>query len=299
MRKGLIYVGALLAVAGCHKPESRARPEITSADIAESVLTTTKHFKATGQPPVYQALPGDQPIFADKARDGASASHNDPMFNLFGSQVAKIDGEIKVEAIDRIGEDKAIERENTEKAKDEANVSGWFRGQDGAKYEFKITKVQPAQPNGEERTHFGGVASNVLLFGDTGVGTPLLPKVKAGCAIWGIGRLERNGQLVSEELPMRVFVTTHMRQADTGKLTDKYDASQGNVDEISLLIAPMTPQQAMKPVPTTAPQTGENVPQTDRTLPAGEKKLGENQMNQGAGLEQPLYIIWGHAKVSL
>jgi hypothetical protein len=214
--------------------------------------------------------------------------------------------------------DKAIERQGTTKEGDEANVKGWFQTEDG-RYDFTVNRVA-ATPNEfplGEKTVFGGVATDVLLNGDTGIGTPLEPKVKAGVAIWGFARIEKNGQVIAENAPVKVLVTSRTRDEKTGKYLGAYDASKNKIDEVHLIILPSSLQaqapQAAQPLPAgqPKPQAGEQggMPEgrQDRNLPeeraGGLEQQGMPQQavpQQGmTGLEKGFHIVWEHADVAL
>ncbi len=160
-------------------------------------------------------------------------------------------------------------------------MKGWFRGPDNVRYEFSLDRVVPASSVDPERTHFGGVGTDIAIDGDSGVGIAAEPKRKAGVAIWGIGAVTREGRLLGE-FPFRATVASRTRSSESGKSLGDRDATAREVDQIDLLI--LTSQGAQASAPP-APQIEE------RTVPAGQPK--------GVDLSQipGFHIVWGHAAV--
>jgi hypothetical protein len=199
--------------------------------------------------------------------------------------VVHVDGEVTIEAVDRIGEDQALANLGGHEAGDRASVKGWFRGLDNIRYEFSLDRVLPAPPGDVQGSHFGGVATDLALDGDSGLGIPTEPKRRAGVAIWGIGSLSREGHLVGE-YPFRVIVASRTRAADSGKPLAGADATAREVDQIDVWISTANGVEAR------APETA-----AERALPAGAPKDAAEATTPKAAPPPSLHLVWGHASV--
>jgi hypothetical protein len=77
-------------------------------------------------------------------------------------------------------------------AADELDFETVFHDPDGNKYRIEMkTLVQPPIPGYETG---GGVVLDTYLHGDTGTGTPLMPREYTQAAFWGFGDLYVNGE---------------------------------------------------------------------------------------------------------
>jgi hypothetical protein len=263
----------LAAAAGCGGPKSRPDDEFLGGRYAgEAGSAGPRYYQATGGSPVFGIEPG-QPALAGRMAAPASSIPPAIVASLFSDDVERIDGEITIEAIDRVGEEAALVSGDTGKRGDSASVKGWFRRSDSIRYEFSLERVAPARPGDPERTHFGGVGTNVELDGDSGAGIAVDPKKKVGVAIWGICALKREGQTVGE-FPIRVTVGSRTRSAESGKYLGDLDATAREVDQVDLLIVTSRP-----------------VPSAERTLPAGQPRLPDITQIPG------FHVVWGHAHV--
>jgi len=292
-----------LGLGGCRSREATEQGgPITSGDVAEAVVTPTRHFQAQGEAPVYQVLPG-QAVFAEKARTAAEPARAEPgedlSASLFSDEVRPIEGEIFIEAIDRVGEDEAVAGDGN----DQADVRGWFNGVDGTRYEFQLARVVPAEAGARIETHFGGVATDTVLFGDSGLGTRLLPKMKAACAIFGYGTLKRDGKELGE-VPMHIIVGTRTRAPHTGRYLGDYDTTRREVDEVHLLIQPRARLDLVRPrgegegtdVPAAAPREGPGGRPEEAAPKAGEPK--EAPAAAGGVPAPGFHVVWEHANIS-
>ncbi|HVY61067.1 MAG TPA: hypothetical protein VHF22_05405, partial [Planctomycetota bacterium] len=148
------------------------------------------------------------------------------------------------------------------------------------RYEFSLDRALPAAPGDPERTHFGGVGTNLRIDGDSGFGRQDEPTRLAGVAIWGIGAVTREGRLVGE-YPLRLIVGSRTRTADTGRALGGTDATRREVDQIDLWIS------SDRGVEASTASTGE------RTLPAGQPREAEGAV----GPLPAFHVVWAHANV--
>lgn len=303
--RGLVLsltAAAALAGAGCSGPETRsdsdspegaAAPQIDKTDVAEAIFTGTRYYQATGLPAVYEVLPG-KPALAPQAQALGLAPQrfSDTEAALYSDEVQKIEGEVSIEAIDRLGEDQALEHLSSDTSGDKAIVKGWFRGLDGKRYEFSLDRALPAQPGAPERSHFGGVGTDVTLDGDSAVGTPLSPKVRAGVAIWGVGTLKREGEVLGQ-FPFETRVASRTRSPETGRYLPGFDATQKSVDQIDLII-----KTGEGVIAGTPPGLGASQPpigESDRTVLAGVPKSTEPNID--VTKIPGFHVVWSHANI--
>jgi hypothetical protein len=76
-----------------------------------------------------------------------------------------------------------------------------------ADYTVKIEEPMPRHPLGSYTTWSGAVYEHEM-HGDTGIGTPKLPKMRPKIALWGWAQVSRNGEVIARAAPAHVMVTT-------------------------------------------------------------------------------------------
>ncbi|MCS4040548.1 hypothetical protein [Salinibacter ruber] len=94
---------------------------------------------------------------------------------------------------------------------------------------------------GPEFPTFGGVVTNHLLHGFSGVGTPLMPTEYTYAAFWGMGAVLKNGEVVDKPRIVHGMLTEYVR-------TEGYElASDSEVTptrkHFHLMVAPFMPVQ--------------------------------------------------------
>jgi len=102
----------------------------------------------------------------------------------FSDNFAIISGSYKLKAQDKtLADDPG--------SKDKINYSATVTSPDGANnYKIKVKQILPV---GVDHPVFGGVASNMIHHGMTGIGTKMQPTQPTVAAIWGIGTIKVNG----------------------------------------------------------------------------------------------------------
>jgi hypothetical protein len=75
---------------------------------------------------------------------------------------------------------------------------------------FRVTCTEPL-PHGDTFPTFGGVVTNHLMHGVTGIGTRLMPTEFAYAAFWGKGKVYRDGKLIADNQLIHVMVTEPVR----------------------------------------------------------------------------------------
>ncbi|NIR52013.1 hypothetical protein GWO43_25685 [candidate division KSB1 bacterium] len=111
-------------------------------------------------------------------------------------------GSIEMEVTDATAIDGA-------RTKDKVDFVATFKSPDD-KHEYKVT-ADKAIPHGMAYPFFGGVVTNHLLHGATGIGTRLMPTEFTYAAFWAIGDIYRDGELVNKDHLVHVMVTEIVR----------------------------------------------------------------------------------------
>lgn len=111
-------------------------------------------------------------------------------------------GSIDMEVVDATAIDGA-------RTKDEVRFEATFESPDN-KHTYRVT-AEKAIPHGMAYPFFGGVVTNHLLHGGTGIGTRLMPTEFTYVAFWAMGNIYRDGELVNENHLVHVMVTEIVR----------------------------------------------------------------------------------------
>lgn len=130
---------------------------------------------------------------------------------------------------------------------DEVAMEAHFIGPDGKKYRVTMNKVIPVGP---DHPFFGGVGTDVLMHGATGIGTPLVVQEFSYITAWGLGDIYVDGDKVDSKRMVHVMVSERTRD-DNFKLG--FDVAKPDELEIHLAMPPIkgSPNGPVKsPVPT-------------------------------------------------
>jgi len=110
-------------------------------------------------------------------------------------------GSVHIEAVDATAIDGA-------RTKDKIDFEATFKLPDGSAYRVVCKKVLP---HGMAFPTFGGVVTNHLLHGGTGIGTRLMPTEFTYFAFWGVGDIYKDGKLINKDHMIHVMVTEIVR----------------------------------------------------------------------------------------
>lgn len=158
----------------------------------------------------------------------------------FSDKFAPITGSFSLEAVDAT----LIDGPGSQ---DKLNFTANFTGPDGKKYTVKVLKVIPKGP---VHPFLGGVATNFVQHGGTGIGTRLMPQVYAYVAFWGVAELSIDGEVVASNRLVHGMITDNVRN-------ENYElAFNGGVDHSRIhfhLILPPTEITADGPKPSPVP----------------------------------------------
>jgi hypothetical protein len=93
-------------------------------------------------------------------------------------------------------------------SKDEIAMQAEFAGPMGRQFKVVVNKVIAKGP---DHPFFGGVGTNVLMHGATGIGTPLVAQEFSYITAWGIGDMYIDGELVDKGRVVHVMVSERTR----------------------------------------------------------------------------------------
>lgn len=74
----------------------------------------------------------------------------------------------------------------------------------GSRYRVEADRAMPRHPHGNYTT-WNGVVFNHAMHGDTGIGTAALPKMAPEIALWGWGKVWRDGKLIAPMAAIHVM----------------------------------------------------------------------------------------------
>jgi hypothetical protein len=155
-------------------------------------------------------------------------------------------------------------------SKDQIDMEASFAGPDGKQYRVVVTKLIPKGP---DHPFFGGVGTNVLMHGGTGIGTPLVAQEFSYITAWGIGDFYVDGEKVDMGRVVHIMVSERTRDDD---FKVGFGVAKPDELEVHLMLPPMKGSPT-GPVPSPVP--------TGLTLPNG--------------MEQPFVHVnfYGNARV--
>ncbi len=96
-------------------------------------------------------------------------------------------------------------------SKDQIAMDARFIGPKGQKFRVTMTKLITG---GGEHPMFGGVGTNVLMHGGTGIGTPLVAQEFSYITAWGLGDIYIDGKKVDSKRVIHVMVSERTRSND-------------------------------------------------------------------------------------
>jgi hypothetical protein len=181
------------------------------------------------------------PLGARLTTEDGKAYTTTAMPTPFSDNFMKAEGSFSLEAWDAT----FVDGPSTQ---DRVDFAASFTGPNGKQYTLTVKKVIPRGP---DHPFFGGVATNVIHHGRTGIGTKLMPQVYTYVVFWGIGELSIDGQVVASNRMVHAMLTSSVRDGDY-KIV--FDDGVGNSRINFHLIAPpieITPEgPKASPVPT-------------------------------------------------
>lgn len=121
----------------------------------------------------------------------------------FGDKHAVMrNGKLEIQATDATAADAA-------ETGDSVRFAASWEDEKGNTYEVRCCEKVAA--HGVEYPSFGGVVTNHLMHGWTGVGTPLMPTEFAYFAFWGTGEVRKNGESVDKPRLVHGMLSEYVR----------------------------------------------------------------------------------------
>ena len=139
-------------------------------------------------------------------------------------------GKLKINAKDITATDAAT-------TKDEVHMDASWQDDDGNTYEVNCCTMMAS--HGIDYPSFGGVATNIILHGYSGNGTPLMPSEYTYFAFWGIGKVSMNGKVLDQPRLIHGMLTEYVRK-DGYKLAFDKDVTPEK-RHFHLITVPATP----------------------------------------------------------
>jgi len=244
----LAFITATLFLASCSedlvepnentlKKASRTFPEnYSSADYPELVRFTESESSQTGL--VYEVLPGPEAINPDMSP------------TPFSNNTQTTEGSYQFEVADLSPEDS----ENSQDAVKSVNIQ--FTGNNRTPYLIDEIRVIHKPLGAGDHTFFGGVGLNKLMHGNTGVGTPLMPKMLSYITLWGLTDLKNaeTGEVIASNRIVHIMTATNVRDENLNLITSvENDLSDYNIRnaQTHVLLPPQDMQGNRSPIPGT------------------------------------------------
>jgi len=144
-------------------------------------------------------ITGVPPAFRNRQGDSYSALHRNTPFGDKFMQMGRAD--LSIVARDVTATDAA-------RTEDTLDFRAKWEDRSGNTYEVRCDRVMP---RGLEFPTFGGVMTNHILHGFTGLGTPLMPTEYTYFAFWGMGNVYKNGQKIDGPRLVHGMLTEYVR----------------------------------------------------------------------------------------
>lgn len=165
--------------------------------------------------------------------------------SMFSNNIKMTTGEFKMSVVDVTAKDGMG-------SADEVSMEAEFIGPKGREFRVTMNKIIPKGP---DHPFFGGVGTNVLMHGGTGIGTPLVVEEFSYITAWGIGDIFIDGELVDSKRVIHIMVSERTRDDDF-----KVGFGVAKPDELEIHLAmPPFKGSPTGPVPSPVP-TGVTLP---------------------------------------
>ncbi len=147
-----------------------------------------------------ELLPLDNRLISD---DGAAfTTIRNPA--MFSNKIKMTTGDFRMSVVDATAKD-------GKGSADQVDMEATFVGPNGQNFRVTMNKIIPKGP---DHPFFGGVGTNVLMHGGTGIGTPLVAEEFSYITAWGIGDIYIDGELVDSKRVIHIMVSERTRDDD-------------------------------------------------------------------------------------
>jgi len=149
----------------------------------------------------------------------------------FGNKsMAMANGQMMLQATDATATDAAT-------SDDQVQFKASWEDQNGNTYQVRCCEMLATA--GAEFPTFGGVVTNHILHGFSGVGTPLMPTEYTYAAFWGMGAVLKNGEVVDKPRLVHGMLTEYVRGEDYKLVKDSEVTPTRR--HFHLMVAPFMP----------------------------------------------------------
>lgn len=136
------------------------------------------------------------------------------------------------------------------------SVNIQFTGNNGTPYLIDNIRIIHKPSGAGDHTFFGGVGINKVMHGNTGIGTPLMPKMLSYITLWGLTNLKNaeTGEVIASNRIVHIMTTTKVRDGNRNLITSiDSDLSDYNIRnaQTHILLPPQDMQGNPSPVPGT------------------------------------------------
>ena len=121
--------------------------------------------------------------------------------------------------------------------KDQVQFTASWEDENGNTYAVRCCEMLATA--GKEFPTFGGVMTNHILHGFTGIGTPLFPTAYTYAAFWGMGAVLKNGEVVDKPRLVHGMLTEYVRTEGYELAADREVTPQRR--HFHLMVAPFMP----------------------------------------------------------
>ncbi len=130
-----------------------------------------------------------------------------------------------------------------------------FQLDDGTQYTIDRINIVHKENGTGDHSFLGGVAYDVTMHGDTGIGTNLMPKMTSYITLWGMIDLKDGaGSVIAEKRPIHIMVGSRVRDSNlslnTDTATDTTDKADDKV-ETHIILPPFNPKGESSMIPGT------------------------------------------------
>lgn len=164
---------------------------------------------------------------------------------MFSNKIKMTSGKFSIQVRD-------VTAKDTPKSADEISMDASFVGPNGRNFRVTVKKIIPVGP---EHPFFGGVGTNVLMHGATGIGTPLVAEEFSYITAWAVGDMYIDGEKVDSKRIVHIMVSERTRD-------DNFKVGFGvaNPDQLEIHLA-MPPLKGSPNGPVASPvPTGVKLP---------------------------------------
>ncbi len=189
-------------------------------------------FGTPDMPMMYGGTPGITGVPPSPMFRGVKDGKYDQLQKMtpFGDKFMVMGGaDLEIDAVDATATDAAT-------TEDSIKLKASWKDHDGNTYTVVCNKVLA---HGLEFPTFGGVVTNHMLHGFTGLGTPLMPTEFTYFGFWGMGAVMKNGVVLDKPRLIHGMLTEYVR-ADKYKLA--FDSEVNPIrKQFHLMVTPFMP----------------------------------------------------------